>query len=127
MASAVALEHVMSDLPDIHDVESVSDADDVCFAELREVLERHHALDRFGVVLLHKHFELEPDEVMVEVVDTENRTLTTRPMKSDPARHTIETVWRLDRPRGDRECERQCQSDRDGDGNPWHRIAHYTV
>lgn len=33
-----------------------------CLAELREVLGKHDRLNRFGITLIHKHFELSEDE-----------------------------------------------------------------
>lgn len=66
-------------VPDITEVRPVDDADRDCLLELRAVLERHHALDRFGVNLLHDHFDVAEDEVLLEVCDVEQHTLTIRP------------------------------------------------
>lgn len=38
------------------DVEEFNPEDAALFLELREVLLRHGAVDRFGVALLHRHF-----------------------------------------------------------------------
>lgn len=85
-------------LPDIDDVEVRSEADDACFAEIRDVLKRHSALGRFGVTLLHQHFDIADDELLVEQVDVDTRTLTIRPVPAAEvaARPVKETHWRLD-------------------------------
>jgi hypothetical protein len=85
----------------IDDVATLSSKDQAVIDQVRQVLEENGALDRFGLTLLHSHFDLGPDEVLVETVDAESRTLTIRPrdkaelmQKSDP----IQTSWRLDGP-----------------------------
>ncbi|HST69504.1 MAG TPA: hypothetical protein VLI94_07590 [Solirubrobacterales bacterium] len=85
----------------IEEVESLSSKDQDVIDQVRRVLEENGALDRFGLTLLHSHFDLGPDEVLVETVDADSRTLTIRPLdrselmrKSDP----IQTSWRLDGP-----------------------------
>jgi hypothetical protein len=86
-------------LPDIDEVEARSEKDEACFAELRAVLERHDALGRFGITLLHQHFDIGEDELLVEEVDVEERTLTIQPVsRSEIAnrRRVKETNWRLD-------------------------------
>lgn len=98
-------------LPDIDDVEPLSGNDDACIRAVRAVLAEHGALSRFGLVLLHDHFEVTDDEVMMEFVDKENRVLTTKPVKAaDHAEETsIQTSWRLDSFSGRQRCERYCQ------------------
>jgi hypothetical protein len=88
-----------NDLPDIEDLEPASE-EESCLAEVQEVLERHGKAGRFGIVLLHKHFELADDEVMMETWDPSTRTLTSRPVSvEDLAGKAIRpTTWRFDRP-----------------------------
>lgn len=97
-------------LPDIDEVEPVSDKDQACIQAIRRVLEEHGALSRFGIVLMHEHFDIATDEVMMEFVDKANRTLTTKPVKATdhPEENSIQTVWRLDSPTGMQRCERHC-------------------
>ena len=97
-------------LPDIDDVAPLSDSDAACLSEIREVLDRHDALDRFGLTLLHEHFDLEHDEVLVEETDPETRTLTIRPQReSDIKADTlIQTNWRLDTVEGLVGCSQVC-------------------
>jgi hypothetical protein len=50
-------------------------SDYACLTEIRDVLARHQALDRFGVHLLHHPLPLREREVMLESVDPETRSL----------------------------------------------------
>ncbi|EKS35365.1 hypothetical protein [Afipia clevelandensis] len=68
-------------LPDIHDVPPLSGHDEACLTAVREVLARHGCLERFGLTLLHKHFGMSDDEVLVEAVDEQSRTLVTKPVR----------------------------------------------
>ena len=42
---------------DINDVEPLNEGDQACLTEIREVLKKHGKRERFGVALLHRHFE----------------------------------------------------------------------
>jgi hypothetical protein len=81
-------------------VKPVSEADEAVFAEIRAVLVRHKALNRFGVTLLHDHFDISDDEILVESCDPDSRTLVTRPMKKAElaGEQLLETNWTLDAP-----------------------------
>lgn len=81
----------------IADVEPRSNRDDQLFAELASVLQRHNALDRFGISLLHRHFEIKPGEVLLETTDIGTRVQTIRPVVHDElaAEPYVETAWRL--------------------------------
>lgn len=85
-----------ADLKNIDEVEPLNDSDHDCLTEVRDVLKRHGKLDRFGVALLHSHFDLQPDEIMLEAVNEADRTLVTSIVKqtSEPANH-IGTIWSL--------------------------------
>lgn len=74
-----------------------TDADDELFQDLAEVLKRHSALDRFGITLLHKHFEIAADEALLETTDIESRKqfLTTVKRGELVTLNAIETSWRL--------------------------------
>jgi hypothetical protein len=83
-------------LPNIDDVAPMNEGDSECLIEIREVLKRHHMIDRFGVALLHSHFAMSDDEVMVEETDVASRTLTLKPMKEAEARSgNVATIWKL--------------------------------
>jgi hypothetical protein len=79
--------------PDISAVKPLTQSDLVLLKEIRQVLAKHGALERFGVTLQHQHFELADDEVMVESADVENRVQTIRSMKRSQATSVIETAW----------------------------------
>ena len=84
-----------SPVPDVHDVEPLSDRDSDCLREIREVLVRHNSIDRFAISLVHKHFDLTPTEQMVEFTDIEARTLTIKPMSEGQGLKTLETTWKF--------------------------------
>lgn len=67
-------------LEHIHDVKPLGPQDRACLEAIREVLAQFECLDRFGLTLLHKHFEMASNEILVEEVDEKNRTLVTKPM-----------------------------------------------
>ncbi|MBV8682842.1 MAG: hypothetical protein JO111_08220 [Caulobacteraceae bacterium] len=72
--------------------------DELCLAEIVEVLDRYGRRDRFGVFLLDPPFPVSDEEVLVESCDSANRTLTLRPVTKgdlDGVRY-ITTRWRLD-------------------------------
>jgi hypothetical protein len=72
-------------------------ADNALFAELKDVLERHHAVSRFGIALLHDHFDMAPDELLAETCDAATRTLVCRPARRADLRGVpLDTMWRLD-------------------------------
>ena len=98
-----------SELSTLDETEPLCGADEACLDEIREVLARHGRLNRFGVTLLHKHFDLAEDEILVEECDEQQRTLTTSPRKASafPLDRRIETVWRFDGLKG-RTCVRNC-------------------
>jgi hypothetical protein len=112
-----AIQHaVLADLPDIDDVAPFNSADQALFDELRAVLEKHGAASRFGVTLLHKHFDVAADEVLVEVCDVDARTMTIRPRaKFELSRgNVVETNWRLDSRSATQECLIDCVTERGG-------------
>lgn len=98
MSRATPLTHAFNDLPDVDAVTPLSDADLACLRDVREVLERHRRLQRFGVVLLHKHFELEADEILLETTSVRDRVQTIRPVKAGDLAgdsELLETSWSL--------------------------------
>jgi len=80
------------------------------------VLLRHDCLDRFGVALLHKHFEPADNEVLVETTDVEARTSTLSvEQRTDHKGRLLETQWRFatgDSPRDVTVCVNRCHYDR---------------
>ena len=103
-------------LQDIDDVAPVGAADADCLKEVYEVLQRHGKVDRFGVTLLHKHFAMTDDEVLLERTDRATRSLVLQPAKLDSPEisRSVQTSWRLTEDRGavtNTWCERRCARD----------------
>jgi hypothetical protein len=124
--SQLVLETVQwSSLPDIESVERVGDNDRQVLEEIRDVLVRHNRTSRFGVCLLHKHFEIGADEIAVEYTDVAARTSTVvaEPAKKNSDGNYIETVWRFKNngPVAVTVCEQRCHYDKG------HRSVHVKV
>ena len=92
----IVLETVQrSRLLHIHDVAPLSDADYEVLREIGDVLRRHGRTDRFGVCLLHKHFDVSEDEELLEDTDEQQRLSTVRVVKAGATQESsIETMWR---------------------------------
>ena len=106
-----ALATTWVEMPDVNDVEPRNANDEVVFREVREVLQRHGALQRFGLTLNHRHFDLQPGEVIFESTDTENRRQIIEPRKADEVlggSRVLETQWMFDRPDGTVLCVGFC-------------------
>ncbi len=81
MSSLVLESMQWADLDHIADVRPIGESDVSCLDEIRAVLEKHNALDRFGVALLHNHFPIADDEMMLETTDEVRREHLVRPVK----------------------------------------------
>jgi hypothetical protein len=81
----------------------LSSEDLVALEEIRTVLARHNLLDRFGVMLLHKHFDLASGERLIERTDVEARrqTITVMTAEETGDAEVLETAWRF-LPKGQR-------------------------
>ena len=116
-------------LKDINAVRPFSrnDPQDIqCFNEIRVVLEKFGYQDRFGLCLLHKHFDVYADECLVERCNISTRTLEVTPTKKDELHvegTLIETSWNLLQTSPGREvsCETYCWVDSRGSHNRSHR------
>jgi hypothetical protein len=84
-------------VPDISKAQAFTDADADLFEELREVLAKFGALDRFGISLIHDHFEIANDEFLMEFTDIENRTLTIKPVRLSELGELTYTItnWKM--------------------------------
>jgi hypothetical protein len=116
--------HHLPPLPDINDVDPLSPADHACIEEIREVLLRRGCLQRFGLMLLHRHFPLSDDEILVESVDVQNRVITQIPRKTALVGTGIETAWRFDMFKETQRCETLCEVACDYDGVAYHCKDH---
>ncbi len=108
---------------DIDDVQKFSTADEECFKELRDVLEKYDALERFGINLIHKHFDLDDDEEMVEFTDHENRMLVIKPMKKADLAKTPVTVTNWQLCKGEKVSRRVCTCARTSQGHTGGHVA----
>lgn len=94
---SIVLEPVQwASLPEIDDIVPLDNSDAALLDEVRDVLRRHGKLDRFGVCLLHKHFEVGDDEVAIEYTDLENRiSQVVVERRDDKDKDAIQTMWRF--------------------------------
>jgi len=60
-------------------LDGYTESDKPLFRDIRDSLLAYDALDKFGLFLVHKHFEIAEDEEMVEFVDFEKATIVVRP------------------------------------------------
>jgi hypothetical protein len=94
--SNVPLAFAVNRLRGIDHVEPRLASEDRMFGEVLEVLRRHGAEKKYGLALLHKHFDLADDEVLMEYTDLQNRTLITMPApRSKVSGDAVETMWSL--------------------------------
>lgn len=87
-----------SKLPRINAVEhDLSVEDELCLREVAEVLKKHRKEWRFGVNLLHSHFDLSEDEVLLETNDPRDQSLWIRPVPraSVANEEIVTTAWCL--------------------------------
>ena len=78
-------------------MQPLSEPDRECFDEIRSVLDSHNMLDRFGVALLHKHFEIYDGETLLEVTESDDRQLNLTTVETDSLgpNESRPTMWRL--------------------------------
>lgn len=110
-------------VPDIDSLEPLTVEDENCLREVRQVLERHNRLGRFGINLLHTHFLVTDDEMLVEECDPTNRILVIKPMKlADLADiKMVETNWILTNGAPLLRCKQLCAK---SDTSDKHRKIH---
>jgi hypothetical protein len=91
----VVMPTAWAELPYMSEVAPLNEADIPCLEEIRQVLAKHGRLDRLGVTLLHRHFEIGDEEILVEEIDFSGRRLIVRPIKKSVAGVCVETSWKL--------------------------------
>ncbi|MER5520537.1 hypothetical protein [Streptomyces sp. NPDC002763] len=82
-------------LPRFQEAEPLGPQDAEFVRDLAAVLARHGNLNRFGLCLLHDHFPIAADEVLVETNDSRARTLHTHVEKADGTQHIKASQWRF--------------------------------
>jgi hypothetical protein len=96
-----------STLSYMSDVRPLDESDLPCLEELRQILAKHARLDRLGITLLHRHFELSADEIMVEEIDFQQRSLIIKPQKKSVVGKCVETMWKLGVGEAEQACAKQ--------------------
>jgi hypothetical protein len=88
----------LTSLLDVRDVVPLDEDDRSLLHDVADVLRKHNAIERFGLSLLHRHFPIGDDEVMLETTDVGNRTQCIRPVPRSyvASLDYTETAWRLD-------------------------------
>ncbi|MER6085285.1 hypothetical protein [Streptomyces sp. NPDC001833] len=82
-------------LPRFEEAEPLGPEDAEFVRDLAAVLAKHGNLNRFGLCLLHDHFPIAPDEVLVETNDSAARTLRAHVEKADGTQHSKASQWRF--------------------------------
>ncbi|MFE4961913.1 hypothetical protein [Streptomyces sp. NPDC056660] len=82
-------------LPRFAEAEGLGPQDAEFVRDLMGVLAKHGNLDRFGLCLLHDHFPLAADEVLVETNDPRARTLNIHVEKAGGTAHAKASQWRF--------------------------------
>lgn len=84
-------------LKDIDLLPRVSEQDRRILAQLERVLVRHNQQHRIGVVLLHKHFDVGPDEVAVDRHNVDKRLSVISVEKDGSTPNLIPSMMRFRR------------------------------
>ena len=105
-----------SSLEYIDDVRPIDDSDAACLEEIRLVLAKYGNLSRLGIALLHSHFRLADDEMMLETTNVGQREHWVRPVKKSYLEQAgLEpqtTILRFDESGYSQNCG--CGTDKDG-------------
>jgi len=85
-------------IADLHDTPPLNDEDLACMRDIRDVLIRHGKLNRFALHLIHKHFDLADDEILVEYSEASAREQYFRVEKRTATivESSIPTTWTLE-------------------------------
>ena len=87
-------------LKQIEDVDPLKDEDHELMNKIRDILVEHGAEDRFGLCLLHRHFDIEDDEYAIEESFERSRESVTKIVKLDKAPaiddpEYVPTTWKF--------------------------------
>jgi hypothetical protein len=99
LMSTIAIQPMQwTGIADLEDTPPLSDDDFACMRDIRDVLLKHNKVSRFALHLIHKHFNLEEDEVLVEYNDAGPREQYFKVEKADSeiVKHSIPTTWTLE-------------------------------
>lgn len=85
-----------SALPVFAEAQPLGEADREFVEEIRAVLVKHSNQERFGLSLLHQHFPVQDDEILLETHDKESRELRVETVKRSAIDFEVkETLWSL--------------------------------
>jgi len=87
-------------VPSFEEAMPLSKADAPFIRELHELLKRHGNINRFGICLLHDHFAIDSDEILIESNDPHTRTLQMEVVKRIDLPKVKFTSWRIGGPNG---------------------------
>lgn len=114
LQNPLVLESVQwSTLDHVDEIQPINEGDLAVLEEIRAVIDRHGYHNRFGIALLHKHFDVHDGEVALEETDEEARVSTVRVVEDDgDDANRIGTMWRFKKGTADpvsvTVCARQC-------------------
>ncbi|MCG7204621.1 hypothetical protein [Streptomyces arenae] len=97
-------------LPRFEEAEALGPQDAEFVRDLVAVLAKHGNLNRFGLCLLHDHFPIAADEVLVETNDPQARTLHAGVEKVNSTGHSKASQWRFV-PHADLEADATAEGD----------------
>ena len=85
--------------------------------EIRQILKKHKALNRFGLTQMDSTIQLPKDQVMTESCDIPNRQLHSIPTaKGNSVKKTVETQWSLNHSHLLKQCTETCNPGPEGHG-----------
>ncbi|MHC8326174.1 hypothetical protein [Pseudomonas sp. LB1P83] len=84
-----------SSTPSFADARPLGAGDESFIHDLHALLERHGNTQRFGIFLLHNHFAIKGDEIMLESNDPAARTLHMEVVKRTDLPEGKFTSWRM--------------------------------
>ncbi len=98
-----------NELCDISEVQTIKEDDIECLNEIKKIITKHGKERKLGIALLHKHFNISDEEVLVETISTKDRILTTKPisLKEAGKKSLVQTVWCFS---SDKSFAKSCES-----------------
>lgn len=82
-------------MPSFEEAMPLGPGDEDFVRDMVAVLAKHDNLKRFGLCLLHEHFPLDDDEIMMETHDTDARTFSSRVVRKSEVEDAKWTSWSL--------------------------------
>jgi hypothetical protein len=86
---------IASPLPTFEHAAPLGENDSAFLQEVATVFERYGNIDRFGLCMLHEHFPVADDEILMETHDSQARTHAVRTIKRSDIGDAKDTMWRI--------------------------------